>query len=132
MLNNNQTPSHESPETTVRAVRRKNETARFIERFPVLTGFCVHSTSVETLPRAFLIRSVPAPNILVEKYGNELEIRTCNALRRYEPGNPLSPWTYSRLLEIRGFGVFSLLDLLEVLAKHATINELNADASSTL
>jgi hypothetical protein len=131
MLNNDQNPSHEPPKTAVRTVRRKNETARFIERFPVLTGFHVHSTSVETLPRSFLIRQVPPPNILVEKYGNELEIRTCNALRRYEPGKPQSLWTYGRLLEIRGFGIFSLLDLLEVLAKHATISELNAIPPST-
>jgi len=118
MLNNDQTPSLESPKATDRSAHRQNESARFIERFTALTGFPVHSTSMETLPRAFLARSVPAPNILVEKYGNELEIRTCNALRRYEPGNPMAPWTYSRLLEIRSFGIFSLLDLLEVMAKH--------------
>ena len=74
---------------------------------------------------------MPAPNILVEKYGNELEIRTCNALRRYEPGNPMAPWTYSRLLEIRSFGIFSLLDLLEVLAKHAKISDWSASTPST-
>ena len=118
MLNNDQTPSLESPKATDRTAHRRNESARFIERFTALTGFPVHSTSMETLPRAFLARSVPAPNILVEKYGNELEIRTCNALRRYEPGNPMAPWTYSRLLEIRSFGIFSQLDLLEVMAKH--------------
>jgi hypothetical protein len=28
------------------------------------------------------------------------------------------PWTFGRLLGIRGFGAFSLLDLLAVLAEH--------------
>jgi hypothetical protein len=41
-------------------------------------------------------------------------------LCRYEPGRQSEPWTFGRLLEIRGFGVFSLLDLVEVLRRHAT------------
>jgi hypothetical protein len=61
---------------------------------------------------------VPAPDLLVEQYGYELEPRTHNALCRYEPGRQPDRWTFGRLLEIRGFGVFSLLDLLEILAKH--------------
>jgi hypothetical protein len=101
-----------------RAKRRREDTARFIERFAALTGYGVHSTSAETLPRGFLARAVQAPDELVRQYGYELEPRTQNALRRYEPGRPLDPWTFGRLLKIRGFGVFSLLDLLEVLAKH--------------
>jgi len=39
-------------------------------------------------------------------------------MRRYEPGRPQEPWTFGRLLDIRGFGAFSLLDLLEVMAEH--------------
>ena len=118
MSGENQTPSHEAPETSARTVRRQDDTARFIERFEVLTGFRVHSTSVEGLPREFLARAAPTPDVLVEQYGYELEPRTHNALCRYEPVHAPDRWTYGRLLEIRGFGVFSLLDLLEILAKH--------------
>jgi hypothetical protein len=106
------------PQSSARAVRRNDDTARFIERFEVLTGLRVQSTSMEGLPREFLARPVEPPNHLVDKFGYELEPRTHNALCRYEPGRQPDRWTYGRLLEIRGFGVFSLLDLLEVLAKH--------------
>ncbi len=109
---------HEAAQTSPRAARRQDDTARFIDRFATLTGFRVHSTSIEGLPREFLARPVPAPDILVEQYGYELEPRTHNALCRYEPGRHPDRWTYGRLMEIRGFGVFSLLDLLEILAKH--------------
>ena len=105
-------------QTSARVLRRNDDTARFIERFAVLTGLHVHSTSIEGLPREFLARPVETPNLLVDKYGYELEPRTHNALCRYEPGRQPDRWTYGRLLEIRGFGVFSLLDLLEVQAKH--------------
>lgn len=100
------------------STRRRDDTARFIERFEALTGHRVNSTSAEGLPREFLARAVQTPDILVEQYGYELEPRTHNALCRYEPGRHADHWTFGRLLEIRGFGVFSLLDLLEVLAKH--------------
>ena len=65
-----------------------------------------------------MARTVEPPEGLVRQYGYELEPRTHNALCRYEPGRNGDRWTFGRLLEIRGFGVFSLLDLLEVLAKH--------------
>jgi hypothetical protein len=118
MPGEDQASAHEPPGASARTARRQDDTARFIERFEVLTGFHVHSTSVEGLPREFLARAVPAPEVLVEEYGYELEPRTHNALCRYEPGRQPDRWTYGRLLEIRGFGVFSLLDLLEILAKH--------------
>jgi len=63
---------------------------------------------------------VESPDILVRRYGDEVEPRTHNALCRFEPGRREDRWTYRRLLEIRGFGVFSLLDLLEIKAKHAS------------
>ena len=113
-----QPESHEAPMASERTLRRQDDTARFIERFEALTGFRVHSTSREGLPREFLARTVLAPDVLVAEYGYELEPRTHNALCRYEPGRQADRWTYGRLMEIRGFGVFSLLDLLEVLAKH--------------
>ena len=101
-----------------RSERPRDDAARFIERFEALTGYRVHSTSAEGLPREFLAHHVETPNALVEQYGYELEPRTRNALCRFEPGRHPDRWTFGRLLEIRGFGVFSLLDLLEVLAKH--------------
>ena len=117
MSGQDQTAPSETPESSARAMRRQDDTARFIERFEVLTGFRVHSTSREGLPREFLARTVPTPDVLVRLYGYELEPRTHNALCRYEPGRQSDRWPFGRLLEIRGFGVFSLLDLLEVLAK---------------
>jgi hypothetical protein len=118
MPGQDQTAPRETPENSARAMRRQDDTVRFIERFEMLTGFRVHSTSREGLPREFLARTVPTPDVLVRQYGYELEPRTHNALCRYEPGRQSDRWTFGRLLEIRGFGVFSLLDLLEVLAKH--------------
>jgi hypothetical protein len=118
MPGQNQPESPEFSGGSERTLRRQDDTTRFIERFEALTGFRVHSTSREGLPREFLARTVPTPDVLVRQYGYELEPRTHNALCRYEPGRQADCWTYGRLLEIRGFGVFSLLDLLEVLAKH--------------
>lgn len=118
MPGQNQLAENQAPGTSERAMRRHDDTARFVERFEALTGFRVHSTSLEGLPREFLARPVPAPDLLVEQYGYELEPRTHNALCRYEPGRQPDRWTFGRLLDIRGFGVFSLLDLLEILAKH--------------
>lgn len=119
MAGENQSPASETPGPSQRTARRRDDAARFIERFEALTGFSVHSTSVEGLPREFLARTVPNPDVLAREYGYELEPRTHNALCRFEPGRrPEERWTYGRLLEIRGFGVFSLLDLLEVMAKH--------------
>lgn len=103
-----------------RGVRRLAEAERFCKRFARLTGMRARSPDTEGLPREFLARQVFSPEMLLQRYGRELETRTCNALHRYEPGPTRAPWTYGRLLEIRGFGVFSLLDLLEVLHRHAT------------
>jgi hypothetical protein len=118
MLDANESPSNDKEDPSQRTERRRDDTTRFIERFEVLTGHRVHSTSAEGLPREFLARPVPTPDLLVRDYGYELEPRTHNALCRFEPGRHADHWTFGRLLEIRGFGVFSLLDLLEVLAKH--------------
>jgi hypothetical protein len=101
-----------------RTSRRHLDTERFIERFHALTGFRVGSDSTQALPREFLMRPVLSPDVLLRKYGDELEVRTRNALCRFEPGRSEHGWTFGGLLEIRGFGVFSLLDLLEVLANH--------------
>jgi hypothetical protein len=94
------------------------DATRFIERFAALTGFRVILASAGAFPREFLARAVPPPDWLIRQYGFELEPRTHNALCRFEPGRNEAPWTFGRLLDIRGFGLFSLLDLLGVLAKH--------------
>ena len=109
--------SSAKPCVASRTARRRKDTAPFIERFEALTGFRVGSDSTQTLPREFLARPVPSPETLLREYGHELELRTRNALCRFEPGRPHERWTFGRLLRIRGFGVFSLLDLLEVLTR---------------
>ena len=98
--------------------RGRHDAGHFLDRFAALTGIRVRWMSVESLPRAFLLRPVPAPHRLVTEYGDELKPRTCNALCRFEPGTEGEPWTMRRLLQLPGFGLFSLLDLLEVLAQH--------------
>ena len=111
-------PTSDDPTRLVRATRRRDDASRFIDRFAALTGIRLQSASIEGLPREFLARSVLPPPVLLERYAYELEPRTHNALRRYEPGRPQEPWTFGRLLDIRGFGAFSLLDLLEIMAEH--------------
>jgi len=113
-----------------RATRRRDDVSRFVSRFKELTGFEIHSTSVEGLPREFLAKIAPSPDYLVRRFNYQLEPRTQNALQRHDPGRwPSAPWTFGRLLEIRGFGVFSLIDVLEILAKHAAENENGVDQS---
>jgi hypothetical protein len=109
-------PEQPSAVPATRATRRRDDTQRFIDRFASVTGLRAQSASIEGLPREFLARTVPAPKDLLDRHGSLLEARTYNALCRYEPGRQDLPWTYGRLLEIRGFGVFSLIDLLEVMA----------------
>ena len=110
--------SMSSSSSSPRASRRRQDTQRFIEQFATLTGYLVHSDSVMALPREFLNHSVPSPDHLLEEIGHELALRTRNALCRFEPNPKNDRWTFERLLGIRGFGVLSLLDLLEVLSKH--------------
>jgi hypothetical protein len=98
--------------------RHRVDAARFIERFEALTGLHASSDSAYALPREFLLRAVEPPETLLREYGQELDLRTRNALCRCEPGRPNERWTFGRLLEIRGLGVFSLLNLLEVMTNH--------------
>jgi hypothetical protein len=93
----------------------------FVRRVEALTGVRLRSAAVACMPRELLVRRVEAPNILARRYCYQLERRTYNALSRYEPGSTEEPWTVGRLLEIRTFGVFCLLDLLEVLASDEAI-----------
>jgi hypothetical protein len=101
-----------------RSQRRHRDTERFILRFAELTGFRVHSDNVGALPLEFLARKVPSPAALMQAYSCELELRTRNALCQFDPREREDSWTFGRLLELRGFGVFSLIDLLQALTEH--------------
>lgn len=103
---------------SARTVRTRQDALRFLERFAALTGLRVASASAESLPPHFLARPAPAPDVLANHYGRDLARRTHNALCRFEPPPPGEPWTFGRLLQIRGFGLFCLLDVLEVMARH--------------
>ena len=111
-------PAPPSRTSAERAARRHEDDARFIRAFQELTGHLVRSASIDALPREFLAQTIASPEELANQYGDWLEPRTRNALQRYEPGwKPKPRWTYGRLLEVRGFGLFSLIDLLQVMRK---------------
>jgi hypothetical protein len=120
MPRNEADPARAHAAPSLRTVRRRADDQRFCKRFGILTGMRAQSAAIEGLPREFLARRVLAPDALLARYGRELENRTRNALYRYEPRAKPAPWTYGRLLELRGFGVFSLLDVMEVMYRHAT------------
>jgi hypothetical protein len=113
----NQSASAGSRPTSARTLRNRQDASRFLDRFAALTGLAATSASAECLPREFLARPVPAPDVLTTRYGPRLSRRTYNALCRFEPAPPGEPWTFGRLLQIRGFGLFCLLDLLELQAR---------------
>jgi hypothetical protein len=99
-----------------RRAKRARDTARFAERFFALTGFRPIAAYKEFLPFDFLARSIPSPGELVARFGDRLRTRTGNALRQQDPGPAHhEAWTYGKLLDLRGFGVFSLLDVMHVL-----------------
>jgi hypothetical protein len=99
-----------------RRQRREQDAARFAEVFLALTGFRPASAYREALPREFLAQSIPSPDELVARFGDRFQLRTSNALRRYVAGSvERVGWTYGRLLDLRGFGIFSLLDVMQAL-----------------
>ncbi len=104
---------------SARTLRTRADAARFLARFATLTGLLATSASADCLPAEFLHRPVLAPDLLAARYGRRLSRRAYNALCRFEPGPSGEPWTFGRLLQIRGFGLFCLLDLLEVLGSRA-------------
>jgi hypothetical protein len=101
------------------SAEHRDSGVHFVRRFEALTGIRIRKAAVAAIPRPFLGRPVDGPEELAQRYCYELQPRTYNALRQH---GKLSrqPWTFGRLLEIRGFGLYSLLDLLEVLAKHSS------------
>jgi len=105
-----------APKATNRREQRARDTARFAEAFFALTGFRPVAAYREFLPPDFLARSIPSPAELVARFGDRLHTRTSNALRQLDPGPAHSEaWTYGSLLELRGFGMFCLLDVMQAL-----------------
>jgi hypothetical protein len=96
---------------------RRDKDVRIVQRFEALTGIRLRSPTVAALPREFLGRQIAPPDEMARRHRFHLQPRTYNALRQHAPATEGGYWTYGRLLEIRGFGLFSLLDLLEVLAR---------------
>jgi hypothetical protein len=101
-----------------RTDRRNQDRTRFIDAFEALTGFRPTSACPEALPNSFLDRTAPTPAELLSRVGDRLEPRTQNALRRQVAGLvDMGPWTYRRLLYVRGFGLFCLIDVMKALAE---------------
>jgi len=101
--------------------RREQDSARFADEFFALTGFHPVAAYREALPREFLAQSIPSPDEILARLGNRLQLRTRNALQRYVVSAvDRAGWTYDRLLDLRGFGLFSLLDVMQALHESAS------------
>ena len=107
-----------------RREQRERDNARFADAFFALTGFRPVGPYREFLPPDFLALSIPSPSELVARFGDRLHTRTSNALRQQDP-DPAhrEDWTYGSLLDLRGFGMFCLLDVMQAL--HASGFVLN-------
>lgn len=104
------------PKSSQRREQREKDSARFAEAFLALTGFRPIAPYREFLPPDFLARTIPSPSELVERFGDRLNTRTSNALRQYDPSPAHGEsWTYGRLLDLRGFGMFCLLEVMQAL-----------------
>jgi hypothetical protein len=110
-------PNSQPASASARALRRQDDDQRFCQRFAALAAMQARSASIEGLPPEFLARSVAPPPVLLQRHGAALAARTYNALSRYEPRPQEPPFTFRRLLDLRGFGLFSLLDLLEAMGQ---------------
>jgi hypothetical protein len=105
-----------APKATLRREQRARDTARFAEEFFALTGFRPVGAYKEFLPSEFLAQSIPSPSELVAQFGSRLHTRTSNALQQQDPVlSDREGWTYGRLIELRGFGMFCLLDVMRAL-----------------
>ena len=102
--------------TIKRREQRAKDNARFAEAFFALTGFRPAAAYKEFLPPDLLARSIPSPSELVAQFGDRLQVRSSNALRQHDP-DPAhrQNWTFGSLLELRGFGMFCLLDVMQAL-----------------
>ena len=102
--------------TIKRREQRAKDNARFAEAVFALTGFRPAAAYKEVLPPDLLARSIPSPSELVAQFGDRLQVRSSNALRQHDP-DPAhrQNWTFGSLLELRGFGMFCLLDVMQAL-----------------
>jgi hypothetical protein len=116
-----------------RREKRAQDTARFAETFFALTGFRPAGAYREYLPPEFLARSIPSPSELAARFGNRLHTRTSNALRQQNPSPAdLEGWTFDRLLKLRGFGMFCLLDVMQALRDSGVAFDLSPLAERKL
>jgi hypothetical protein len=116
-----------------RREKRAQDTARFAEAFFALTGFRPVAAYREFLPPEFLAQSIPSPGELAARFGHRLHTRTSNALRQQDPGAAhREGWTYGSLLELRGFGVFCLLDVMQALRDSGVAFDLSPLAERKL
>jgi hypothetical protein len=105
-----------APKAIQRREQRARDTTRFAEAFFALTGFRPVSAYREVLPPGFLAHSIPSPGELLARFGDRLHTRTSNSLRQQDPSTaPREDWTFGSLLELRGFGMFCLLDVMQAL-----------------
>jgi hypothetical protein len=104
------------PKSSKRREQRAKDNARFAEEFFALTGFRPMAAYREFLPPDLLARAIPSPGELVARFGCRLHTRTSNALRQEDPSPAdCKNWTFGSLLELRGFGMFCLLDVMQAL-----------------
>jgi len=88
---------------------------RVLARLRRATGIEASAPLVHALPPAFLARPAPSPGELLARV--RLGRRTENALMRARAAHASGePWTFGRLLDVRGFGVAALVEVLEGLA----------------
>ena len=93
-----------------------------LARLHSVTGIEACAPLAKALPPAFLSRPAPSPADLLARV--RLGRRTMNALMRAAADHPSSePWTYGRLLDVRGFGVAALVEVLEGLAAQPVVEE---------
>jgi hypothetical protein len=91
--------------------------ATLIEEFRALTGRALAWPALESLPESFRAMSVLSPGEILAAGHGRMSRRTVNTLRRYlTHGDPSGPWSYGRLIGIRGFGFMTLLEVLRIKA----------------
>ncbi len=113
------------------AQKWRRDTQAFIDTFAGLTGYRPTSATPDGVPLAFRKKPVPSPAELLRRLGPRMSRRTANALRRHIAGTvDRGPWTYGRLLEIRGLGLVCLVEIIDLLAERGTnTSALRPDAA---
>ncbi len=82
-----------------------------VKRFRALTGLHAPMQPAGRPPIGFLVQSAPSPTQIIGRM--PIRPRTHNVLRRFlDTGSPRGRWTYGRLLQIPGFGLYGVVDVL--------------------